>query len=130
GRWWTRIVASVAFDSRVQPALAEARDAAAVQEGDGETSFQLLFEAQGTDIDLLCELAADGWRIIGQALAANGSEPGWKVCAGPTASHGATGKVEAEADSLGEFHLGGLAPGRVPPEPFEGAAPEGDQPYG
>src|SRR5438477_232858 len=34
-------------------------------------SFQLLFEAAGTDIDLLCECAEGDWSITGQALSAS-----------------------------------------------------------
>src|SRR5437588_310308 len=45
---WQRIAANLVFDSRLQPALAGARDAAG-------PAFQLSYEAEGADIDLFCE---------------------------------------------------------------------------
>jgi hypothetical protein len=96
---WQRVVATLAFDSRVQPALAGARDT-------GGASFQLLFEAEGADIDLLCERGQRGWHITGQALSTNPPELGWKVLATSEA-----GRIETDTDPLGEFRLHDLAPG-------------------
>lgn len=100
---WERVVATLAFDSRVQPAMAGARDAA-------PSAFQLLFTAQGTDVDLLCEREQEGWQITGQALAPGVARPDagalWRVAAMSPA-----GRAEAEADSLGMFRLRHLAPG-------------------
>src|SRR5439155_13295216 len=67
-----RLLASLRFDSRLQPAPGGARDA-------GRAAYKLLFTAEGADIDLLCEPEPDGWRIIGQALADPPCESGWRV---------------------------------------------------
>jgi hypothetical protein len=93
------VMATLRFDSRVQPALAGARD------GD-RTSFKLLFEAPDTRIDLLCERAGADWSIAGQVLSLENQDYLWKVLAT------GTGKVvRTDADMLGEFHLGGLRTG-------------------
>ena len=93
------MVATLTFDSRIQPALAGARDT-------GAGSFQLLFEAEGADIDLLCERGQRGWHITGQALSADPPELGWKVLATSPA-----GRIETDTDPMGEFRLHDLAPG-------------------
>lgn len=93
------VMATLRFDSRVQPELAGARD------GD-RTSFKLLFEAPDTRIDLLCERSGPDWSIAGQVLSLESKDYLWKVLA--------TGKgnsVRTDADTLGEFHLGGLRTG-------------------
>jgi hypothetical protein len=93
------VMATLRFDSRVQPQLAGARD------GD-RTSFKLLFEAPDTRIDLLCERSGPDWSIAGQVLSLETKDYLWKVLAT------GTGKVvRADADMLGEFHLGGLRTG-------------------
>lgn len=98
---WERICAMLVFDSRLQPALAGARDASA-------GSFQLLYEGQGTEIDLMCEPDADGWQIAGQALVEDDAEIRWSVAAAPT---GEAPGPEVAADARGEFRLAGLRPG-------------------
>ena len=93
------VMATLRFDSRVQPELAGARD------GD-RTSFKLLFEAPDTRIDLLCERSGPDWSIAGQVLSLESKDYLWKVRAM------GTGKiVRTDADTLGEFHLGGLRTG-------------------
>ena len=93
------VMATLRFDSRVQPELAGARD------GD-RTSFKLLFEAPDTRIDLLCERVGTDWSIAGQVLSLESKDYLWKVLAS------GTGKtVRTDADTLGEFHLGGLRTG-------------------
>jgi hypothetical protein len=109
---WQRLAATLSFDSRLQPAPAGARDA-------GRSSFQLAFTAGGLVVDLLCEPAQGSWRITGQALATPPPELGWRVSAVPVGyappvppSPMAGAPVETETDSLGEFGLAGLRPGR------------------
>jgi hypothetical protein len=96
--WRARIMARLTFDSRVQPALSGARDAS--------TSFQLLFEAEGTEINLLCERHDGSWRITGQALSGDIPLEVRGVSAATTQV-----RAEAEKDAQGEFHLSGLPPG-------------------
>lgn len=94
-----RVMATLRFDSRIQPELAGARD------GD-RTSFKLLFEAPNTRIDLLCERAGPDWSIAGQVLSLESKDYLWKVLA-----TGTDKVVRTDADILGEFHLGGLRTG-------------------
>jgi hypothetical protein len=96
---WARIVASLVFDSRLQPSLAGAR-------GSAGGSFQLLFRTAGADVDLLCEPEQDGWQISGQALTAAPPQIRWRVRASSDSQ-----EAETEANPLGEFRLRGLAPG-------------------
>jgi hypothetical protein len=96
---WQRVVANLAFDSRLQPALAGARDL-------NVASFQLLYEAEGTDVDLFCEPAPTGWQLTGQALPAEGAGGSWTVL-----TRGPEGEREVAADSLGIFRLEVLSPG-------------------
>jgi hypothetical protein len=109
---WERMTAALTFDSRLQPALAGARDA-------GSGSFQLAFTAGELSVDLLCEPGPGSWRITGQALAPAAPELGWRVrvvpagYATPAPSPAAAGApVETETGALGEFDLAGLPPGR------------------
>jgi hypothetical protein len=92
------ILARLAFNSRVQPAQFGTRDAA--------PSFQLLFEADGTEIDLLCELQDTRWRVTGQALCGDTPHKGRLVSAAS-----AQGRAETETDADGEFRLSNLPPG-------------------
>ena len=93
------VMATLRFDSRIQPELAGSRD------GD-RSSFKLLFEAPDTRIDLLCERSGRDWSIAGQVLSLESQDYLWKVLAT------GTGKVvRTDADMLGEFHLGGLRTG-------------------
>ncbi len=94
-----RVMATLRFDSRVQPELAGARD------GD-RTSFKLLFEAPNTRIDLLCERSGPDWSIAGQVLSLESKDYLWKVLA-----TGTDKVVRTDADTLGEFHLSGLRTG-------------------
>jgi hypothetical protein len=94
---WQQIVARLTFDSRLQPAAGVRETAAA--------SFQLLFEAEGTGIDLLCECEEGIWRILGQAISPDALEPRWDVRAAGEQ------QVTVEADAHGEFCLAGLASG-------------------
>jgi hypothetical protein len=94
-----KVIATLRFDSRVQPELSGVRD------GD-RASFKLLFEAPDTRIDLLCERAGLDWSIAGQVLSLESNDYLWKVLA-----TGTDKIVRADADMLGEFHLGGLRTG-------------------
>jgi len=94
-----RLIAVLAFDSRLQPALAGARDA-------GEVSFKLFYEAGGTGIDLLCEGGAERWQITGQVLAPGERQDGWRISA-----LGPAGEARAQADPNGEFVLRSLPVG-------------------
>lgn len=96
-----QVVARLKLDSRLQPSLAGARGAT-----EREGSFRLLLEAEGTDVDLLCEPEGDDWQITGQAMLEADDEIVWSVSAAGTA-----GKAEVDSDSLGIFRLRGLAPG-------------------
>jgi hypothetical protein len=95
---WASIVARLTFDSRIQQAPVGVRDV-------GAPSFQLLFEAEGIEIDLLCECDAGVWRITGQAISPDAPKARWRV-----AATGA-GEAATETDADGEFHLSGLATG-------------------
>jgi hypothetical protein len=95
-----RLVATLTFDSRLQPALAGARSAAA-------GSFQLVYEAPPLSIDLACERGADHWRVMGQALPADAAAGSWEVRA-----EGADETTEAKADDLGIFQLRDLPSGQ------------------
>ncbi len=94
-----QIVASLRFDSRVQPGLSGIRD------GD-RSSFKLLYEAPNTRIDLLCEREGAEWSIAGQVLSLETADYLWKVLAKSSDS-----VVRTDADLLGEFHLRGLTAG-------------------
>lgn len=98
---WERLVATLTFDSRLQPALAGARAAST-------GSFQLLYEGGGAEIDLMCEPAADGWEIAGQALVEDEAEVRWMVAA---ALRGEPLGPAIPADPSGEFRLPALRPG-------------------
>ena len=94
-----RLVATLTFDSRLQPALAGARSAAA-------GSFQLVYEVPALSIDLACERGTDQWRVMGQALPVDAAAGAWQV----RASGGGETK-EAMADELGIFQLRDLPAG-------------------
>jgi len=94
----TVILARMTFDSRAQPAQVGMRDAA--------PSFQLLFEAEGTEIDLLCELQAAGWSVTGQALSGDVPHAGRRVSAA-----GASWRGQTATNAHGEFRLSNLPPG-------------------
>ncbi|HLK57172.1 MAG TPA: hypothetical protein VKU00_11435 [Chthonomonadaceae bacterium] len=94
-----KVMASLVFDSRQQLLTAGARDLQ-------QASFKLLFEAQDTRIDLLCERESDHWALAGQVLAPHASELGWKI--------GLTGEEtqrQISADAFGEFQILGLKAG-------------------
>jgi hypothetical protein len=96
---WQRLVANLTFDSRMQPGLAGARDVRS-------DSFQLLFEVEGLDIDMLCERTGEGWRISGQAVAAEA-----EGAAGIAELSGPETAAETEIEARGEFRLADVAPG-------------------
>jgi hypothetical protein len=94
-----RLVATLVFDSRMQPAMAGARSAAV-------GSFHLVYEAPALSIDLACEAVSDQWRVMGQALPVDAAAGAWQVRA-----LGAGGMNEVAADELGIFQLRDLPPG-------------------
>jgi anti-sigma factor RsiW len=105
--WLDRVdalIASLIFDSRVQPA--------SVRYADTENRFQLAFETRAADIDLQAEriqadASAPRWQVTGQVVA---DEAGrlCRVALAPAGRRTPTG--EAIADESGMFYLE-IAPG-------------------
>jgi hypothetical protein len=96
---WRRILAALVFDSRQRTATAGARDL-------GDTSFKLVFDAENTRIDLLCEQSNGSWQIAGQVLSDDTPEMGWTVRATSK-----SGQIETDSEMSGEFRIGGFASG-------------------
>jgi hypothetical protein len=94
---WKRAAAFV-FDSRGRTALAGVRDAGA--------SFQLLAEAEGLEVDLLCEPEGAKWRITGQVVG-----PG-QASGGSVHLLGADYR-QTELNDAGEFVLREVSEGEV-----------------
>jgi hypothetical protein len=94
-----RILAALVFDSRRQFLSAGSRQ-------EGSVSFELLFEAGGITIDLLCERERDQWQIAGQVHSEEAAPNEWKVV-----SAGPGEQRETEMDASNEFRLSGIAPG-------------------
>jgi hypothetical protein len=98
-----RILAALSFDSWAGTPLA------AGLRSTGSATRQLVFSAEGRDVDLRITPQGAGFAIRGQVL-------------GPDESGTVTLEAEADAagptqqqcplDELGEFHLGSVAPGR------------------
>jgi hypothetical protein len=96
-----RLVASLRFDSRVQPAFAGVRAAEGM-----DAAVQLLYETGSVAVELWCEREAGTWQITGQAMTRTAGEGPWKVVA-----RGAGGEAEADTDATGMFDFQGLRPG-------------------
>jgi hypothetical protein len=99
-----RIVAALTFDSGQAPTLAFG-----MRSGDGATR-QLLFAAQGHDVDLRVAAAAPGsgdwWLISGQVL---GPQTDGEVA---LTDDGGTPIAQGPLNELGEFRLPAVARGR------------------
>lgn len=100
-----RIVAVLTYDSRAFATPSPARTYAPAP-----PSLELLYEANGVHIGLLCRQAQGVWRVAGQLLSdpANPAEleTNWQVSAdGPTAQR------TVDADEWAEFRLPELSPG-------------------
>ncbi len=94
-----RILAIPLFDSRLQGAAAGVRNL-------GKSSYSLVFGAGEVNISLLFAWEKDRWQARGQVLSEPAPEVGWKVsCTSPS------GRIETEADAVGEFQLNALEPG-------------------
>jgi hypothetical protein len=95
-----RVVASLAFDSRLNmmPAMARASTGA---------SFNLVFTAAQTSIYLWCEFDGVRWQVTGQVQAEQANSTFESVLA---IREG--GKVQTEVDEDGEFRLSDLTSGR------------------
>jgi len=108
-----RVLATLRFDSAAQPALALG------MRGARASTRQLLFSAEGYDLDLRLTPAPDGpgWQLDGQVLGPEGpmrvalSTGEAELGAAPPAGAPATSR-EVEPDEFGEFHFQGLAQGR------------------
>jgi hypothetical protein len=93
-----RLAATLAFDSRAQPALG--------MRGETESARQLLFSAEGRDIDLRIVGGRGVFSVAGQVLGPD--EAGVAtLAAGDGAGRTAT------LDSFGEFRFDNLAAGRA-----------------
>ena len=88
---WRRVIAALLFDSRQQP-LAQG-----VRAGGGEAATrQLLYNAEGYDLDLRIVPAGDAWQVSGQVLG---------PCAGGRAALDGPAVVEATLTLLCELSL-------------------------
>ncbi len=127
-----RLLASLSFDSWAQAPLA-----AGLRSAVASPTRQLVFSAEGRDVDLRIAPAGLGYTVSGQILGPEESGTAVLSPAGTVASNDASGALQATVDPLGEFRLAAVTPGRyelrlllgrdelVLP-PFEvGAAPEG-----
>jgi hypothetical protein len=96
-----QIAAVLSFDSWATPGLAQGMRAMR------SPTRQLLYSAQGRDIDLRIAPSGDGFALAGQVLGPDDS--------GAIALHrqgvGHAAPHEAQLDGLGEFRFDGVAPG-------------------
>lgn len=96
------LLARLVFDSRTQPVAAGARGA------DGE-SFQLLYQADGYDIDVWQEREdQQSWYLIGSVVPAGSAEA--QTPQGGTLRN-AAGQTFVVAPEPGEFHAAAVPPG-------------------
>jgi len=92
-----RLVAVLGFDSALlAPQAAGLRSA-------GAASRQLLYSAQGRDVDLRIAAGAGGWQVSGQVLGPDAS--------GRVELHCGAFRAEQDWNHLGEFHLDGVPAG-------------------
>jgi hypothetical protein len=98
---WRRLVATLAFDSHLQPSLAATRGVSRER--------QMLFTAEQVDIDLQIKPAHEGHDLIGQVL--EEQAPGF--ISAFVSLQGNTGQPQMarEADSKGQFVFRGISPG-------------------
>ena len=96
-----RLVASLTFDSWAAPALA-----GGMRGGVGDTR-QLLFTAEGRDIDVRVTAAAARFTIVGQVL---GPDEAGTVELVPAAAR-SDAKSAVNLDDLGEFRIENVPPG-------------------
>lgn len=96
-----RIHAVLSFDSWAAAPLA------AGLRSTGSSTRQLVFSAEGRDIDLRITPQGDQFAIRGQVL---GPDEAGSVALAP--EHAAASVHACALDDLGEFHLGSVAPGR------------------
>ncbi len=96
-----RLLAVLSFDSWAQPALA------AGLRSTGSATRQLVFSAEGRDIDLRIAPSGERFAVHGQVL---GPDDNGAVALAP--EQAAATVYEAPLDAMGEFHLAGVAPGR------------------
>lgn len=96
-----RVVASLAFDSRLNmmPAMARASTGA---------SFNLVFTAAQTSIYLWCEFDGVRWQVTGQVQADQAESSAFESVLAIREG----GKVQTEVDEDGEFRLSDLTSGR------------------
>lgn len=104
-----RIMAVLVGDSRLRALPSLARTVA-----EPTPALELLYEAGGIHVGLLCRYVQDAWQIAGQLLPAPSDaslpapmqETTWKVVA-----DSAAGQQTTDADEWNEFHLPELRPG-------------------
>ena len=92
-----QIAAVLSFDSWATPGLAQGMRSMR------SPTRQLLYSAQGRDIDLRIAPSGDGFALAGQVLGPDDS--------GAIALHRRGVVHEAQLDGLGEFRFDGVAPG-------------------
>lgn len=95
-----RVLAVLSFDSWAQSPLAAGLRSA------GSNTRQLVFSAEGRDIDLRIAPSGAHFAVDGQVL---GPDDNGVVAL--TSESAATAIYEAPLDALGEFHLADVAPG-------------------
>jgi hypothetical protein len=95
------VLAVLSFDSWGQPALA------AGLRSTGSATRQLVFSAEGCDIDLRISPSGERFAVSGQVL---GPDDTGAVVLTPEQAEATV--HEAALDALGEFHLADVAPGR------------------
>jgi len=96
-----RVLAVLSFDSWAQSALA------AGLRSTGSATRQLVFSAEGRDIDLRIAPSGERFAVKGQVL---GPDDSGAVALTPEPVEATV--YEAPLDALGEFHLADVAPGR------------------
>lgn len=96
-----RVLAVLSFDSWAQSPLA------AGLRSTGSTTRQLVFSAEGRDIDLRISPSGERFAVHGQVL---GPDDSGAVALAP--EQVAATVYETALDAMGEFHLADVAPGR------------------
>lgn len=98
-----RILAALSFDSWAATPLA------AGLRSTGSATRQLVFSAEGRDVDLRITPQGAGFSIRGQVL---GPDESGTVTLVPEADAADAAQHQCPLSELGEFHLGSVAPGR------------------
>jgi hypothetical protein len=98
-----RILAALSFDSWAGAPLA------AGLRSTGSATRQLVFSAEGRDVDLRITPQGAVFSIRGQVL---GPDDAGTVALAPEPGSAGTAHPPCPLDELGEFHLGSVAPGR------------------